>query len=154
MDYEVVIVAQGDDRYEEVLGAVRGDRALLDLMWHQAEFELIEHPAKVWIAAVDPVGRPLAWCAIEPTDQMGAQVKAVDSCERPECWAEDVYGVIYAARHELLRNCAAVTYIFDEPLTMHLWDGWVPFAEGWSSEPGEPPHHWTGLFREADPRTA
>jgi hypothetical protein len=158
MDYEVVILTAGDDRYEQVIGGLRNDRELLDVMWQAAESQLDERLDKVWVVAVEPAtGRALAWCAYQPTTELNAQLKCVNSYERPECWDEDLYGVVYAVRHELIRHSSAVTFVFDEPLQMHLWDGWQPFDDGWSSEPGVPSHHWTGLRREpgrTSPRTA
>lgn len=149
-EYEVVIVAMGDGRYEEVIGALRADWDLRDLMYVQADFDLVERPDKVWIVAVDPGGRVLAWCAYEPTEEAGAEVKCVDSCERPECWDEDVYGVVYAVRHELVRRYDAATYVFEGPLDLHRMDGWEVFVEGGAAEPDVPEDHWYGLRRPAD----
>lgn len=142
--YEIVIVQQGDDRYEPVIGVLRADRNLLDLMWTAAESRLDEHPDKVWIVAVDPPDRALAWCAYESTAQPG-RVKCVNSFERPESWDNDLYALVYEVRQELLHllDLTADTFIFDDPMDLHA--GWTPFADGWSAEPDAPPHHWTGL---------
>jgi hypothetical protein len=148
VQYEVLIVQLGDPRYEEVLGRLRADRALLELMRVQAGFDLVEHPEKVWIIAVDPTGQPLAWCAYEPSDEPGIDVKCVDSCERPECWDEDVYLVVYTARHELIRQHRAVTYIYPEPVELHETDGWAVTGTGISREPGMPERRWYRLARQ------
>lgn len=108
----------------------RADRDLLDLMHVQAGFELDEHPDKVWVFAVDPDGAPLAWCACEPSDEPGIDIKAVDSCERPECWDEDLYLLVYTARHELVRHHAAETYVYGEPVELHEMDGWTVVGTG------------------------
>lgn len=149
---EVLILRWGEPRYEEVIGGLRRDGALLAGMWLAAESRLDEHPGKTWVVAVDAGGRALAWCAFEPADEPGVDVKAVDSYERPESWDDDLYAVVYQVRHELIRFSSAVTYVFPEPLELHLWDGWVPTVEGWSDEPGVPSHHWTRLVRAPDPR--
>jgi len=147
---EVLIIRQGDPLYEPVFGGLRRDQALLDRMWREAESRLDERPDKVWVVAVDG-GRALAWCAYQP--EAGGRVKAVNSFERPECWDADWYGVVYAVRHELIRRCEATTFVFNEILPLHVWDGWVPFVDGMSDEPGVPSHHWTGLRRAADARS-
>lgn len=147
---DILILRHGSPRYEPVIGRLRGDAPLLAYMWQAAESRLDEHPDKVWIVPVDPADRALAWCAYQPCDRADAVVQCVNSFERPESWDDDLYAVVYAARHELIRYLDAVTYVFDEPLELHLWDGWVPFADGWSNEPDTPSHHWTGLRRPAE----
>lgn len=61
-------------------------------------------------------------------------MKCVNSFERPESRENDLYGLAYAARHEIIRHPDAITFVFDEPVEVHPWDGWVPFANGWSNE--------------------
>ncbi|MEV0732322.1 hypothetical protein [Polymorphospora sp. NPDC050346] len=147
---EILILCEGDPRYEEVIGGLRDDQDLLDLMWQAAESRLDEHPDKVWIVAVDGA-RALAWCAYQPATDPRAQVQAVNSFERPEAWDADWYGVVYAVRHELIRYRAGLTYVYDEIVDLHGWDGWTPTDDGWSNEPDTPSHHWTELLRPADP---
>lgn len=149
MDIEIMKVQVGDPQYEQVIGGLRADADLLAYMWQAAESRLDEHPTKVWIVAVDPNGRALAWCAYQPVGD--GVVTCVNSFERPEVWGRGLYATVYAARHQLIRWFDAVTYVYDQPLPLHLADGWVPFEEGWSSEPDAPSHHWTGLRRPADP---
>lgn len=147
-DVEILILHCGDPRYEAVIGGLRRDVELLDLMWQAAESRLDEHPDKVWIVAAEG-GRALAWAAYRPGPD-DIEVQAVNSFERPEVWDTDWYGIVYAVRHELIRHHSAITYVYDEPLDLHLWDGWVCTDDGWSSEPDAPAHHWHELRRTAD----
>jgi hypothetical protein len=146
---QVLTLQQGHPRYEEILGQLRGDRELLAAAWSDAEMTLHEHPAKTWVFAVDG-SRPLAWCALEPAPpDEGVELKAVDSYERRDARGRGLYLHVYVVRHDLLRHHSAVTYLFDQPLPVHLADGWEITADGWSNEPGIPAHHWSRLTRAA-----
>lgn len=149
MDYEIMILQQGDPLYGPVLGGLRADTELLDLMWQAAESRLDEHPDKVWIVAVGPGHRALAWCAYQPYNGGDIEIQCTNSFERPECWDDDLYGIVYQTRHELIRDHSAITYVYNEPLDLHLWDGWTETAAEWSNEPDTPPHHWHELRRTA-----
>ncbi|HWB38354.1 MAG TPA: hypothetical protein VHA75_20240 [Rugosimonospora sp.] len=146
MAVEVLILRQGDARYEEMFGQLRADRALLADLWAAAESRLDEHPGKTWIVAVE-AGVPVAWCAYEPTDEQGAEVKCVDSYERREAWGRGLYARVFWARHRLIRRAEAITYVFAQPLGLHLSAGWRITGEGDRSEPGIPSHHWYELRR-------
>lgn len=150
---EILILRQGDPLYEPIIGGLRADTDLLDYMWQAAESRLDEHADKVWIVAARN-GRALAWCAYEPSaGHADAGVKCTNSFERPECWDEDLYGIVYQARHEIIRHYRALTYVYGEPLPLHLWDGWTQVDDGWSGEPDAPSHHWYALLRDADQAT-
>ncbi|SNT66285.1 hypothetical protein SAMN05421812_13632 [Asanoa hainanensis] len=145
---EIVVIRPGDNRYERVMSTLRADRPLLRRMWREAESRLDEHRRKTWVVAVGAGDRALAWCAYEPFAR--GCVKAVNSFERPEVWGQGLYERVYNVRHQLIRYRRALTFIFDQPLPLHLRDGWVPVADGWSSEPDAPSHHWNELRRPAD----
>lgn len=149
MSVEILILRHGDPRYEPVLAAMRSDQALLADLLTAAGSRLPEHEHKVWVIAVRG-GRALAWCAYEPSDEPGTTLKLVDSYERPESWDDDWYADVYQVRHELTRWYACVTYVYVDPLDLHLADGWQITAEGDSDEPGSEPHRWYRLVRPAD----
>lgn len=146
MTVEVLILRQGDARYEQVFGQLRPDRELLADLWAAAESRLPEHPDKTWIVAVED-GVPVAWCAYEPTSEQGAEVKCTDSYERREVWGRGLYGRAFWVRHRMVRRKSAITYVFPEPLGLHLSAGWRITGEGWSREPGIDSHHWYELRR-------
>lgn len=146
---ELLVLRAGDARYNDVVGALTRDDRLRAEVWAAAESELQERPDKTWVVAVD-AGRALAWCAFQPSDEPGYVVKAVDSYVRPEAWHRRLYPLVFFRRHQLIRAVPAVTYVFDQPLALHFGCGWVPTGDGWSSEPGIPPHHWTRLVRDGD----
>lgn len=149
MTVEVLILRQGDARYEEVLSELRNDHVLLAEAWSDAEMILHEHAAKTWVIAVDG-SRPLAWCALEPAPlDEGVELKAVDSYERRDARDRGLYLRVYVVRHDMLRHRSAVTYLYDQPLPVHLADGWEITNDGWSNEPGIPAHHWSRLTRAA-----
>ena len=62
MNVEIVAVHLGSPLYEELLGQVQTDMALMATMWQEAENDLDEHPDTVWyVAVVDGVAA--AWIA-------------------------------------------------------------------------------------------
>jgi hypothetical protein len=152
MTVRVLTLRQGGPCYEEILGQIRDDRELLAAAWSDAEMTLHEHPAKTWVVAVEG-GRPLAWCALEPAPpDEGVALKAVDSYERRDARGRGLYTRVYIVRHDMIRRRSAVTYLFDQPVPLHLADGWQVTTDGWSNEPGIPAHHWTRLTWVANGR--
>jgi len=152
-DAEILILRQGDPRYETVMARLRGDKRLLDEMWQAAESELDERDGKTWVVAVRVHdGQPVAWAAYEPSDRDGVDIKLVNSYEIPASWDDDWYLICHEVRHELTRAYSCETFVFDDPLDLFAWDGYEAFSDGWSSELGVPSHHWTGLRRDPDPR--
>lgn len=145
---EILILRRGELRYESVFAQLRADQALLDEMWQAAESELDEHDDKVWVIAVRAYdGRPVAWATFEPSDTPGIDIKLVNSYEVPSSWDDDWYLAVHEVRHLLTEAYTCETFVFDDPLQLFEWDGYVAFADDWSNEPGVPSHHWTGLRR-------
>lgn len=152
MDYEIVTTRQGDTRYDALIGAVRADRALMATVWSDSESRMPESSGKVWYVAVVG-GVPAAWCAAETVDGV---LRCTDSYERHGYRGHGLYAAVYAYRHldavlvAEREGMPAVTYVFAEPLALHLADGWVVTAEGDSAELDAPAHHWFELRRPAD----
>jgi len=130
MGYHISILTPGDGGYEHILGPMRADLVLREYARDAADCHLREHPRKVWVVAHDP-GGVLAWCAYEPADEPGVEVKACDSVELPRAWDTDVWSVLYEVRQTLIGARTAVTYVYDQPLWLHLVDGWRPAGVGW-----------------------
>lgn len=146
---ELLVLRLGEARYEPVMAALRADEPLLAYLREAAGFELTEDADTVWIVATDDAGRVLAACAYEPADEDGIEVKCVDSWERPSSWDDDLYALVYAARHELIRWHDAVTYIYLDIVELHEWDGWVVVGSGVDPRTGI---RWYRLWRPADLR--
>ncbi|WBB94158.1 hypothetical protein [Verrucosispora sp. WMMC514] len=148
---ELVNVAPGYPRYEELVGQIRTDPALLAAMWSDAEHRLIEHPRKVWsIATVREGGRwvPAAWaCAVVD----GNVLRCCDNYERPGYRDRGLYEAAYRHRHTTIvapYPLAAITYLFAQPIGLHMADGWYHTGvRGVSTEAGVE-HQWWKLRRD------
>ncbi|GAA2360730.1 hypothetical protein Cme02nite_38010 [Catellatospora methionotrophica] len=148
---ELVTVWIGHPRYEELLGPVRADTALLRQMWLDAESELDEQPGKLWcVSVVD--GRAGAWAAA--VEDCGV-LRCCNSYEVPAYRGRGLYAAAYAHRHATIvapSTLPAITYVYDQPLPLHLADGWAVTASGTStvSEPdgdGRFEHRWHAMRR-------
>jgi hypothetical protein len=152
---EVVTVQLGDPAYEELLGPVREDRALLAQMWADAESRLDEEPGKSWcIAMVEVDGRQVAaaWAAaVEVEHQSGVRMlRCCNNYERPGYRGRGLYALAYAHRHATVvrpSGMPAITWIFDQPRALHERDGWVVTDVGISREPDIEPHRWFEMRR-------
>jgi hypothetical protein len=148
--YQIVTVEIGHPRYEELLGPLRDDDQLSRSMWWDAESRLDETPGKRWvIAVVDDMGRSVAaaWAAAVTVD---GQLKCCNNYERREYRGRGLYAAAYEHRHRIIvepSELPCVTYIFREPLQLHLDDEWRVTGEGDSVVPDAPPHHWYELRR-------
>lgn len=149
--HELVNVAIGQPRYEELVGQIRTDPALLAHMWGDAEHRLEERPGKVWtVCAVRSEGRwvPAAWAASIAEDAM---LRCGDNYEHPAWRGKGLYAAAYTYRHTTVvapSALPAVTYLFAQPIALHEADGWYRSgAHGVSTEAGEP-HEWWELRRD------
>lgn len=155
----LVTVWIGHPRYEELLGPVRDDPALLRQMWLDAESELDEADGKLWcVATVNVDGRWVAgaWAAAI-TEQVDGQMtlRCCNSYEVPAYRGRGLYAAAYAHRHATIVapwTGPALTYVYDQPLPLHLADGWRVTASGVSTvdEPdgdGGTEHRWHEMRR-------
>jgi hypothetical protein len=149
---ELVTCQTGDGAYAELLGPVVADPDLLAQMWADAEADRGElvAPGTTWvIAAVHAGGRrhPAAWAGATVIEEDGQQVlKLVCSYEVPAWRGRGLYALAYAERHRTIVepwSGPAVTYIFAQPLALHLADGWTVTGEGISNDG----HAWYELRR-------
>lgn len=149
--HRVVCVWAGHPDYERVIGPLRRRRRLLARMWRDAESRLDEEPGKRWWVAVPrwrwlpPVA--MAWCAAVLEQR---RWRCVNSYDRPGFRWLRLYPAVYRVRHEHIRYLPAVTYVYAQPLPLHLADGWQIVEQGDSSEIDAPSHHWYGLIRGPD----
>jgi hypothetical protein len=114
-------------------------------VWADAEIGLTtaEHPEKVWWLAVDENERVLAFCAAWPGE--GGDTECGHNYELGHRErTERHWPTVFAARQLWLLHMgvSAYTYIFDQPLELHLAHGWrLDGDEGVS----ELDHHWQRL---------
>lgn len=149
MDYKIITVEIGHPRYEDLLGPVRAEAALLRQMWLDAESALDEAPGKQWVVAVVD-GRAGAWAAAYVKD---GTLHCVNSYEVVR--GRGLYAAAYRHRHDTIVapwTGLAVTYVYDQPLPLHLADGWRLVQSGVSTvdEPdgdGKTEHRWHELRR-------
>lgn len=141
MDYEIIEIREGHPRYEEILRPVTSDADLLAQIWADAESAMEEHPQKTWWFAVATDGEALAWCAVQPVAEDGRVVmKCTDSYERRGRGRDNaLYREVFAARNVALGHMACVTYVFDQPVRLHLEHGWELTGVDGVSDDG---HHW------------
>lgn len=149
----VVCVTPGNPGYEPVIGRLRRNRRLMARMWRDAESRLDEQPGKLWWVAVPRWGPriAMAWCAaVLEDDPTGAGVvwRCCNSYDRPPWRWLRLYPTVYRARHGEVADLPAYTFVYVQPLPLHLADGWRIVGEGDSNEPDAPPHHWFKLRRE------
>lgn len=155
MQLDLFNVRLGDSLYEDLLGQIRNDPALLARMWDDAESHLDEAPGKVWsVAAVtDHRGRwtPAAWAAaIEQTEDGRPVLKCCNNYERPGYRGHGAYAAAYAHRHTTIvapSHLPGVTYLFRQPIGLHEADGWYRTGvQGVSTEAAQS-HEWWELRR-------
>lgn len=142
----LVAVRIGEAGYEELLGPVRRDRALLDRMWQEAESRLGETGVgTLWCVATAAVAGTrvaTAWIAI---DDAGDTLLLHDHYERPEYRGRGIYARLVGqvhADHMAAGDRPAVTYVFETPMLALSELGWTATGEGDSDEPDVPSHHW------------
>lgn len=141
---QIITTRLGEDTYERWLGPILD--APPPEIWADAEHDMRRtaqmHPDKIWWIAIDD-GRVLAWCAAWPGD--GGEIVCGENYERRGpgrrlgAWQQ-----VFAARQRWLRQQkrATVTWIFDQPVGVHLSAGWQRTGEQGVSEHG---HHWQKL---------
>jgi hypothetical protein len=130
--YEVLNLSIGDQRYDEILGQIRGDAYLRAQMWADAEHGFDEPPGKVWtVVVVRDHGRwvPAAWAAATVQHHGGQPVlRCSDNYERSGRGRRlGLYPMAYRHRHVTVvapSPYPALTYLFAGPLTLHEADGW------------------------------
>lgn len=151
MTFELVTIWIGHPRYEELLAPVRVDAALLRRMLLDAESQLDEQLGKLWcVAVVD--GQAGAWAAAVEDCGM---LRCCNSYEVPAYRGLGLYAAAYRHRHDTIvapSTLSAVTYVYDQPLPLHLADGWAVTASGTSAvaEPdgdGKIEHRWHEMRR-------
>jgi hypothetical protein len=143
---EVVRVAVGSARYDEVLAQLRAPD-LRDRMWCDGEHRLEEHPGKTWWVVLAD-GRPAAWCAA----RVDGVLRCSDNFEAPGAGRQlGLYRLAFLARHHDMVARArqpAVTYLFTgQVVDLHEAFGWHRTgATGLGELPG---HTWWELQRQS-----
>lgn len=147
---EMVTCRTGDAAWTELLGPVLADPALLARMWADAEAtpDELAAPGTTWVIATVHAGDHRVAAAWAGAIEEGETLKPVCSYEVPAWRGHGLYARAYAERHRTIVEPwpgPAVTYVFADPLALHLADGWTATGEG-DSEHG---HHWYELRRPA-----
>lgn len=120
-------------------------------VWADAEIDMraaTRNPGKIWWLAVEG-DRVLAQCAAWPADMIRPLWECGHNYEYGHRGrAERYWPKVFAARqawlveHGLTHRLTAVTYVFDQPLALHLSAGWTLTGMQDVSEHG---HHWQEL---------
>ncbi len=140
-----VTLTHGERFYDDLLRVVRGDRALVEAMWADAESSPAELdvPGTEWSVVLLGDGTPVAWCAAR-VDAEGV-LKCHSNYEVRAWRGNGFYEAAYRARHrQVVGACGlpAVTYLFSEPIALHEADGW--YRTGLEGVSG---HRWWQLRR-------
>ncbi|MEU7822938.1 hypothetical protein [Catellatospora sp. NPDC049133] len=151
---ELVTVRMGEAAYEELLGPVRADAALLEQMWRDAETpRLDEKPGKTWcVATVHHGGRRIAaaWAAAIEEEHEGQRIlRCSDSYDVPAWRGRSLYTLAYAWRHATIvvpTGLPARTFVYAQPKVLHDRDGWTVVNSDTSHEPGLDPHEWFEMW--------
>jgi hypothetical protein len=149
----VETLSHGEQLYTDLLDRIRRDADLVSRMWTEAESapDELDVPGTQWTVAITEAGEPAAWCAA--TIDRAGQLVCHSNYEVPANRGRGLYAAAYDARHRdvlLKYKRAAITYLFPEPIPLHLASGWIPDAapggSGTSSPyPDGPTHSWRRL---------
>lgn len=129
MTSEVVYLPVGHPRYEELTAHLR-EEPLRTQWWNDAESEHMPHVSYVMVLAEDAAGRmvPAAWAGwyVKKTERV---LKCCSNYVRHgfRDQSPDLYEVAYRERHlrvVLPLGLQAETFVFPEPVDLHLGDGW------------------------------
>ncbi len=149
----LVVVESGGQMYEDLLGPVRSDVALLQQMWLDAESELDEEPGKQWaIATVFHRGQwvAAAWAAAVEREHEGQTIlHCCNNYEVPAFRGKGLYRQAMAHRQTAVvqrRGLPARTFIFDQPRALHQALGWHVVDSGVSQLDGVPTHVWFEMW--------
>jgi hypothetical protein len=149
----VETLSHGEQLYGDLLDRLRDDAHLVARMRTDAESspDELDVPGTQWSVVLTAAGVPAAWCAATP-DGAG-QLVCHSNYEVPAYRGLGLYAAAYHARHRdvlLQFKRPAVTYLFPEPVPLHVANRWVPDTTpagvGTSRPyPGGPIHHWQRL---------
>lgn len=156
MEYRVTTLTYGEPEYAVRLAQIQSDSELVHRMWIDAEsrpHELALAGTSWSITLVRGGGQelPAAWCAAHQIDDDGAPVlRCHSNYEVPAYRGHGLYMAAYQERHRrIIRTSAlpAVTYLFAQPMGLHLADGWATTG---LTGPGDlDGHQWWELRRKA-----
>jgi hypothetical protein len=152
---EVIDVRVGHPRHPPLISPLR-EPELADQWWDDAESHAEATVSYMVVYAPDPSGAmvPAAWAgwvlggnALRCCDNY---VRRGFRRRRPE-----LYEMAYRARHRQVvqvLGLPGVTYLFPEPVGLHLRDGWVRDTSPGSSgtRDGRPEHRWQRLLWTPD----
>ncbi|MBQ1047820.1 hypothetical protein KBX50_04975 [Micromonospora sp. C51] len=153
MQIEVITLVHGTPHFGALLARTRADPELIERMWVDAECtpDELDVPGTWWSVAVLHDGSRLAAWAAARVD--GGVLKCFANYEVPGIGRElGLYRDVYRERHRsvvLRMGLPAVTYLFAEPIPLHLADGWYRTGlQGESETTGTVTHTWQELRRE------
>ncbi|GLY08212.1 hypothetical protein [Actinoplanes sp. NBRC 101535] len=122
-----VTLRHGEQRYTDLLAAIRADRALVTAMWADAESRPgeLDVPGTHWTVTVLEDGTPAAWCAARVQDD--GVIKCHSNYEVRAHRGCGLYEAAFHGRHHdviLAYKLPAVTYLFAQPIALHAAKGW------------------------------
>ncbi len=151
----VIAVLPGSKRHARLIAEMRSE-PLATQWWQDAEsrYEPGEPPVSYMVTYVtDDNGLvvPAAWAGWRlDTDWTGTRLLCCDNYVRRGYRGRvpELYRLAYRARHRNVVRALklpAVTYLFPEPVDLHLADGWVQDDSPSGSDVSDLGHHWTRL---------
>lgn len=157
----VARVVAGTGRHRELLATLSAE-PVASQWWEDAESRIdadSEHTSYMVVYVPGDGGQmvPAAWAGwrIETGDDGARVLRCCDNYVRQGYRRQipELYRLAYKARHRqvvAVRRMPAVTYLYPEPIGLHVADGWTidtsPDAAGRSTPyEGGPEHHWRRL---------
>lgn len=147
---EILHLTPGHPRYAEITALLMAEP--LAEQWRQDAESRHEPDVSYAMVLADDV--PAAWAGWE---MRAGVLHCVSSYERRGPGRDlGLYATAYAHRHRAVVadwTGPAVTYLYEQPIPLHLADGWVHSGDrpgvdhGISDEPDAPPHRWWRLIR-------
>ncbi|MET0426298.1 MAG: hypothetical protein ABW046_20685 [Actinoplanes sp.] len=140
-------VVHGEQLYADLLDRVRQDDALVAAMWADAEShpDELDVPGTHWTVSLTEDGTPAAWAAARIIDCV---IKCHSNYETRRYRGCGLYEAAHYGRHRdviLAYKMPAVTYLFEQPITLHEANGW--HRTGVTGTGENESHRWWELQR-------
>lgn len=156
-DVSVSTLVHGSSRYSWLFDQLCDDVELATSLWEDAESRPseLDVPGTLW-TVVTVRDQLAAWCAarLTVTGRSGEVLKCFHNYEVPRYRGHDLYERAYRRRHRDVIlpfsqtapiGSVAVTYLFSQPIPLHLADNWCLTGVSGVSRAATEPHEWWEL---------